>query len=161
MPDETLAFALSRFPANAHQGLDITLDLQSLDVTGGIGGYWTVRNGKPMLVVYQPGEQYVHIDIHELAHNFDLWTNRGRTTPALLAAGKVAGQVPVENIPSPYARYGLQQSGKEPEWGAEVISWSLDRKGTPGFSTYATWKPRAELIDQLDNFLESNKLVFQ
>jgi len=159
---ETTAAALSLYPKLAHKGLQITLDIQSLSVTGGIGGFWTLDAGKPKLTVYQATKQYVHIIIHELAHNFDMWTYSKRISPDLLNAATENGQIPEENIPSPYARYGLQNqnSGKLPEYGAECLSWSLDTTAIPGFSTYATWKPRKQLVDRLGKYLESDKIIW-
>jgi hypothetical protein len=155
-----IEFALSRYPAGSMRGLEINIDVQDLRTTGGIGGFWTVRGGQPTLTVYQADDRYVHIAVHELAHHHDLFVNRGRPTPDLIDAAQVNGQVPPENVPSPYGRYGLNTPSKRPEYGAEVISWSLDMNGSPGFQAFPTWRPQRRLVERLEKYLDRDKIVW-
>jgi hypothetical protein len=143
-------------------GLQITLDEQSLDVTGGIGGYWTqTDSGQPTITIYQASSAYVHVEIHELAHNLDLTDYGGRITSDLItAATSRSGQVAAENIPSPYALQGLRNKDLQPEYGAEVISWSLDTTDAPGFQDYSTWRPTDGLVSVLERYLEHDKIIW-
>lgn len=153
-----LEYALNLYPAGSMRGLTVTLDQQSLDRTGGVGGVWMMRGGQASIILYQAGETYVHVAVHELAHHLDLAVNRGRPTPDLMDAARVNGQIPAQNIPSPYAKHGIQNSN--PEYGAEVISWSLDKRGVPGFSTYAAWKPTTQLVQRVEKYVDKGKIVF-
>jgi hypothetical protein len=102
---DVLAYALSRYPAGSMRGLRITLNEQDLDVTGGVGGFWTRRG--PALTIFQPDATHLHVSLHELAHNFDQWTHRGEITRSLIRAASENGEVQEQNIPSSYARSGL------------------------------------------------------
>lgn len=151
-------YALNLYPAGSMRGLQVTLDQQPLERTGGVGGVWQSNGSRAMITLYQSGEAYVHVAIHELAHHLDLFVNRGRPTPDLMDAARVNGQIPAQNIPSPYAKYGLSNS--TPEWGAEVISWSLDKRGVPGFSATSAWRPTPKLVERLGKYVEPGKIVF-
>ena len=118
-----------------------------------------MQGGRAWITLYQAGLSYVHVTVHELAHHLDLFVNRGQPTPDLMNAAKVNGTIPQQNIPSAYAKYGLESTRNNPEWAAEVISWSLDRRGVPGFQANA-WRPTAPLVDRLGKYVEKGKIVW-
>lgn len=151
--------ALQLYPNGSFKGLQVYLDEQSLQKTGGVGGVWQMQNGRVWITIYQNSLQYIHVAIHELAHHVDLYVNRGTPTTDLLAAAKVNGTVPATNIPSAYAKYGLETTQNNPEWAAEVISWSLDTRSVSGFSTYA-WRPTQTLVDRLGKYVEKAKIIW-
>lgn len=151
--------ALQLFPAGSFRGLQVVLDEQSLQKTGGVGGTWQMQGGRTWITIYQNSLQYIHIAVHELAHHIDLYVNRGQPTPDLMNAARVNGTIPATNIPSAYAKYGLDNAQHNPEWAAEVISWSLDKRSVPGFSAY-NWRPTQPLVDRLGKYVERNKIIW-
>lgn len=151
--------ALQLFPAGSFRGLQVYLDEQSLQKTGGVGGTWQMQGNRTWITIYQNSLQYIHIAVHELAHHIDLYVNRGQPTPDLMNAARVNGTIPATNIPSAYAKYGLQSTQNNPEWAAEVISWSLDKRGVPGFQAY-NWRPTQTLVDRLGKYVERGKIIW-
>lgn len=151
--------SLELYPAGSMRGLQVYLDQQPLSRTGGVGGTWQMQGGRAWITLYQAGLSYVHVTVHELAHHLDLFVNRGQPTPDLMNAARVNGTIPQQNIPSAYAKYGLENPQHNPEWAAEVISWSLDRRGVPGFQANA-WRPTQPLVDRLGKYVEKGKIVW-
>lgn len=156
-----LRTATGFYPAGTFKGLQVILDEESLDKTGGVGGVWQSNGQRARVTVYQAGSAYIHVSIHELAHHLDLWVNDERVTPDLMNAAKVNGTIPANNIPSAYAKYGLQNPQNNAEWGAEVISWSLDTRGVPGFASTPTWHPTSALMKTLGKYVEPSKILFK
>ena len=152
--------AMNLYPAGSFRGLQVYLDEESLQKTGGVGGVWQMQGGRTWITIYQNSLTYIHVALHELAHHIDLYVHGARATPALLAAATVNGTVPTQNIPSAYAKYGLQSPDMNAEWGAEVISWSLDRRSVPGFNTNATWHPTQPVVDTLGKYVEKSKIIW-
>jgi len=153
--------ALSLYPAGTMRGLQVVLDEESLDKTGGVGGVWQEDGTHAWVTIYQAGSQYIHVSIHELAHQLDLGDNNGNITTQLISAASVNGQVANQNIASPYAKYGLETAQHQPEFGAETISWSLDARGVTGFQTYATWHPTSAVIKTLGQYVDPSKIIYK
>jgi len=158
---DTLAYALSRYPANTFQGLAVNITIKDINTTGGVGGFWSSNGGQPSLTVYQADDTYKHIMIHELCHHYDIFVKGQAITQDLYNAGQVGGTIPSENIPSAYAQYGLQTQGKLPEYGAETTSWSMDLTGAPGFSSQPNWNPHKPLMDALAKYIAPDKILFK
>ena len=151
--------AMQLYPSGSFKGLQVYLDEESLQKTGGVGGVWQMQGSRAWITVYQNSLAYIHVAVHELAHHVDLAVNRGQATSDLMSAATVNGTIPATNIPSAYAKYGLEQAQTNPEWTAETISWSLDTRGVPGFQAY-NWRPTQPLVDHLGKFVEKSKIIW-
>ena len=156
-----LRAALALYPPGTMNGLQVILDEESLDKTGGVGGVWQEQGTRKWVTIYQAGASYIHVTIHELGHQLDLGDNNGAITDQLISAAKVNGTIPASNIPSAYAKYGLENPDHNPEYGAEVISWSLDSRGVPGFASTPTWSPSHALMAVLGRYVDPAKLLYK